>query len=278
MTTTGDKVWTLHEGRCQDILPGQYAGRVDLVVTSPPYDSVRDYAGVGMQAWDFGQVADAVIPALRPGGVICWIVADGIQDGGESGTSMRQALGFMERGLTLHQTLIFQRWNINGMSDTRYFREHEYIYVLSKGRPEYVNLLKDRKAMTPGSSWPKKGAGRKGDPRATYDGTRMITQPYGRRSSIWRYAVGFGCTRMRGGEVANPHDHPAAMPYDLAADLIRSYCPPDGLVLDPMSGSGTVLRAAITLGRTAIGCEVVPEYCDLIRQRLAQPAMIFPED
>ena len=45
--------WRLLEGRAQDVLPGPYAGQVDLVVTSPPYDDLRDFAGVGMASLGF---------------------------------------------------------------------------------------------------------------------------------------------------------------------------------------------------------------------------------
>ena len=51
--------WRLHEGKAQDVLPGPYAGRADLVITSPPYDDLRQFAGVGMAAWDFPAVAAA---------------------------------------------------------------------------------------------------------------------------------------------------------------------------------------------------------------------------
>ena len=87
--------WQLHLGRAEDILPGEYAGRVNLVVTSPPYDGLRRYGGYA-DAFAFDAIADALLPCLAPGGVIVWVVADAIVDGSETGTSFRQALGFMD--------------------------------------------------------------------------------------------------------------------------------------------------------------------------------------
>ena len=52
---------------------------VDLVVTSPPYDNLREYNESSFWNWDtFTQVADGLIRTLKPGGIICWNVADAI--------------------------------------------------------------------------------------------------------------------------------------------------------------------------------------------------------
>ena len=70
------------------------------------------------------------------------------------------------------------------------------------------------------------------------------------------------------------HDHPATFPYRLAADHITTWSNPGDLVLDPMAGSGTTLRAAVNLGRRAVGVEVNPTYCDLIHRRMAQQVLV----
>ena len=67
-----------------------------------------------------------------------------------------------------------------------------------------------------------------------------------------------------------PTFHPARFPLQLARDHILSRTNPGDLVIDPMAGSGTTLRAAADLGRRAIRIEINPEYGQLIRRRLAQ--------
>ena len=47
----------------------------------------------------------------------------------------------------------------------------------------------------------------------------------------------------------------------------KAGCPEGGTVLDPFAGSGTTLMVALKLNRNAIGIEIKPEYCDLIKKR-----------
>ena len=90
-----DRMTTLYQGDCADILPLLNA-KPDLIITSPPYDELRKYGG---HDWDFGRVAGTLISTMPEGGVLIWIVSDATVDYSETGTSFRQALGFMERGL-----------------------------------------------------------------------------------------------------------------------------------------------------------------------------------
>ena len=135
--------WTLHCGRAQDVLPGEYAGRVNLIVTSPPYDGLRQYGGY-MDAWDFDAVAAAIIPTLAPGGVLVWVVADAIVDGSETGTSYRQAVSLMDRGLRLHQTMIYERACPRLTTADRHHFTATHMLVLSNGKPACANILRDR--------------------------------------------------------------------------------------------------------------------------------------
>ena len=55
-----------------------------------------------------------------------------------------------------------------------------------------------------------------------------------------------------------PHPFPARMPLEVAQAAIMAISKPGDMVLDPMTGSGVVPRAALTLGRQAIGTDVDP--------------------
>lgn len=73
-------------GDCLEILPT--LGNVDAVVTSPPYDNIRDY-GDGWKGVDCLAVISSVAEHLNDGGVAVWNVADQTIDGSETGTSFR---------------------------------------------------------------------------------------------------------------------------------------------------------------------------------------------
>lgn len=55
-----------------------------------------------------------------------------------------------------------------------------------------------------------------------------------------------------------PHPFPARMPLDLARLAIQRLSSTNALVLDPMVGGGTTTRAAIELGRRALGFDLDP--------------------
>ena len=86
--------------------------KVDLTVTSPPYDDLRSYDGT--LNWNFEifkKVAQRLYDITKDGGVVVWVVGDKTKNGSESGTSFKQALYFKEVGFNLHDTMIFAKNN-----------------------------------------------------------------------------------------------------------------------------------------------------------------------
>ena len=220
----------LVNGDCAAVLPP-----ADLILTSPPYDDLRKYGGYS-GAFDFDAIAAACVANLAPGGVLVWVVADQIINGGESGTSFRQALGFKALGLTLHQTLFFEAAHYRPIDQSRALRNVQYMFVFAKGKPIVANIPIDRPNVKAGMRVAKSYA-----PGSSLDGSRQpasgrikIIAALDRRGPIWRSATECGFNV----------GHPATFPYALARDHILSWTNPGDLVIDPMVGSGTTLRAA----------------------------------
>ena len=122
---------------------------VDLTVTSPPYDQLRSYSGTC--EWDFEiftKIADRLIELTREGGIIVWVVGDACINGGETGTSFRQALYFMGHGMKLHDTMIYEKNSSSfpaRRTSKRYTQIFEYMFVFVKGKiRDDLTLMADK--------------------------------------------------------------------------------------------------------------------------------------
>jgi hypothetical protein len=107
------------------------------------------------------------------------------------------------------------------------------------------------------------------------DGTR-VQQGYcppkiANPGNVIRFNVGGG---KMGHKLATKNE--ASFPQPLAEFFIRSFCPPNGWVLDPFSGSATTGAAAVKWGRNYIGCDIRQSQCELGKRRLdgLQPMLL----
>lgn len=81
-------------------------------------------------------------------------------------------------------------------------------------------------------------------------------------------------------KISTPTGHPTAKPLPIIEDWVTRFTNRGDTVFDPFAGSGTTLRAAMNLGRRAIGVEIDERYCELIAKRLGQQTFDlhwFPE-
>lgn len=236
---------------------------VDLVVTSPPYDDLRTYGG---HSWDFYGVAWNLKRLLKPGGVLVWVVGDAVKDGSETLTTMSQAMHFRTLGLNVHDTMIYQKTGMPFPEKTRYNQTWESMFVLSKGKPKTFN------GITEPTTWrSKKGYGTRQADGSIKQMEYEVGKETRLRGNVWKYSTGYGLTT----EDKYAHEHPAMFPEALAQDHITSWSNPGEVILDPFAGSGTTIKAAKHLNRRFIGIEINPKYVELIKNRLAQDALLL---
>jgi len=114
-----------------------------------------------------------------------------------------------------------------------YRSQHELIFVWLKGRGAHINNIE---------------LGRHGRSR----------------SNVWTYQ---GVNTFKSGRVNELRLHPTVKPVALVADAIKDCSLRGATVLDPFSGSGTILIAAEKTGRKARGIEIDPHYVDVAVRR-----------
>lgn len=275
MIDTGKKVsldvngsYVLYNADCIDVLAELDPESVDLVVTSPPYDTLRTYEGTCR--WDFDvfkSAADGLYRVLKKGAVVVWIVSDATVNGSETGSSFRQALYFKDIGMNIHDTMIWRKQTSTdtGSLRVRYGNVFEYMFVLSKGKPKTFNPLMDRENKTFGQKIHSNVRQRDGSccPKSNLG---KLTNRMGQRFNVWDVNTVSSKEERTG--------HPAQFPLSLAGDHVLSWSNESDTVLDPFMGSGTTGHAAMNLGRKFIGIEKVERYFKIASERIRSASLI----
>ena len=232
---------------------------VDLVVTSPPYDNLRKYNGIG-DTWNhekFKCIANHLCRVLKPGGVIVWVVNDRTENGTKTGTAFRQVLYFQEIGLNINDTMIWRKTNpMPQVKQPRYSACFEYMFILSKGLPKTFNPIM-RECKLGGKlydSTAKNMDGESGRHKLTYNVNKEMVD-----YNVWDIAV-----------AQNKTNHPAVFPYEIPYRHIKSWTNEGDVVLDPFMGSGTTALAAKDLNRKYIGIELSEAYYYMCKQRIKE--------
>ncbi len=245
-------------GDCADLMKELPDECLDLTVTSPPYDSMRIYGG---HEFEPERVIEQLWRITKPGGIVVWVVQDAVVKRSLSMSSYQHALVFQLEGWTWHDEITLTRTGRRYPATHRRYGPCEKAFVFSKGRPNTINMLRDRPNKLAGT--PMHGNIRKGDKLVPVRSSHVIQliQPYGFRLGWWQYSAGGRPKDVTG-------DHPARMPEKMAEDLIVSYSNPGDVVFDPMCRSGTTCKMALLNRRLYVGVEIHQPYVEIARERL----------
>ncbi len=262
----------IYNENCLDTMSRMPDGFIDLTVTSPPYDNLREYNGY---EFDFESIAKELFRVTKHGGVVVWIVGDATVNGSETGTSFKQALYFKEIGFNLHDTMIYHR--ISPFPDViRYQQGFEYMFVFSKGKPKVFNPLREIKSINSFNSHikthrQKNGLITKPNDKAKERFKKSLKDKTKTKSNVWYCPSGY----MQSTKDKIAYEHPAIFPEKLANDHIISWSDENDLIYDCFMGSGTTAKMSLRNDRNFIGSEMSAEYCDIANNRIEETKKMF---
>lgn len=275
----------IYQGDCLEGLKNIPSASIDTCVTSPPYFGLRDYGHKGQIGLEptpeefissMVAVFREVHRVLKEDGTLWLNLGDSYATGTRAerqqsknpgvgsnrpeaqngvrrigtpeglktkdliGIPWRAAFALQADGWYLRQDIVWHKPNAMPESVTdRCTKSHEYIFLFSKSSSYYfdADAIKEPVVSKKGNSKNETGLR---NPRSVWT---VATRPY------------------KGA-------HFATFPPDLILPCILAGAPEGGMVLDPFMGSGTTAMVARDNGRFGVGCELNPDYVELIRKRL----------
>ncbi len=241
------------------------SGSVNLVITSPPYWTLKDYGddaqiGTGSSSYDayiheLNKVWKECVRVLGPDGKLCINIMPFLLTGKSARFDRRETRlvlddisKFMFDTNEMYQFGLFiwdKRKIVRFSSFGSYpfppnifsTYPYEWITVFSKKgkRPPVEKEIKEKSKLTT-KEWQDWAI-----------------------NSIWEMQPA----------KAKSEGHPAPFPDELPRRLIKLYSFWGDTVLDPFAGTGTTAKMALSLGRKAIGYELNHEYASLIKRKLS---------
>lgn len=249
----------IHHWDCLELMKQIPDNTIDLVVTSPPYDNLRDY---NWYTFDFESIAHELLRVCKEGGTVVRIIWDAIIKGSESGSSFKQALFFKEIGFNLHDTMIREKPHFSNPSSNRYHQIFEYMFILTKGKIKTFNPICDvpiKYGKPVGKS-----STRKKDWSIVNSEVKSHSKDFGARKNVWKINTAGQENFWK--KVL----HPAQFSKQIAKDHVISWSNEGDIVLDPFMWSGTTAVVCIETNRNFIGIEISQEYVDIANKRLQE--------
>jgi DNA modification methylase len=239
---------------------------IRLVVTSPPYNIGKSYeARASLQDYlkQQEQVITELVRVLKDDGSLCWQVGNYVQDGEVFPLDIYYYDLFKDAGLKLRNRII---WHFgHGLhASKRFSGRYETLLWFTKSDQYKFNLDPVRvPAKYPGKRHYK------GDKRGQPSGNPLGKNP----SDLWEFVAQEWDQELWDiPNVKSNHpektDHPCQYPIELVERCVLAFTDVDDWVLDPYSGVGSALIAALRHDRRAAGCDWEPDYVRLSEERI----------
>lgn len=266
-------------GDCLEALKKFPDNCVDLVFTSPPYEDCRTY-GIDFklkgQEW-----VDWLIPIISEcsrvcKGLVAFVVQGKTRNFRWSATPALLIADLHRKNFFLRNPPLYNRSGIPGQGGPDWLRsDYEWIICISNGGKlpwsDNTAMGHPPKCKPGGDPTNRKKNGERG--RLTDGGMRYSNskrRKHGYTINKIKIANPGNIIRCSGGHTGSKHAHEneAPFPEKLAEFFIRSFCPPQGIALDPFMGSGTTCAVAKKNGRNYIGIDIRQSQIELTTRRL----------
>jgi len=255
------------EGDSHESLRECPSGFASLIITSPPYNVGKEYetqTSLDRYLDGLDPILEELTRVLSPRGSICWQVGNYVKGKEVFPLDIYFYQRFKELGLKLRNRII---WTFgHGLHcSTRFSGRYETLLWFTKGDDYTFNLDSVRvPSKYPGKTHFKPGA-KYGLP----SGNPLGKNP----SDIWELMEReweSGLWNIPNVKANHPEKtlHPCQFPIELVERCVLAFTNEGDWVLDPFSGVGSAMLAAVKLGRRALGCERESEYVREAEKRM----------
>jgi adenine-specific DNA-methyltransferase len=258
---------TLLEGDTLERLKAMAAGSVKLIVTSPPYNIGKEYeTPVALENYlDWLKPIIAELHrVLHPEGSVAWQVGNFIDEGEVYPLDIWFYPIFKAVGFKLRNRIV---WTFDhGLhASHRLSGRYETMLWFTKGDDYTWNL----DAIRVPSKYPGKRNFKPGPNYGKPSGNPLGKNP----SDIWRLIIHeweIGLWDIPNVKANHPEKtlHPCSFPIELVERVVLSMTNEGDTVLDPFTGVGSALLAALKRNRRAIGIDKERKYLDEARKRI----------
>lgn len=257
-------------GDCLEVLRDFPDGKVNFIVTSPPYADNRKktYGGVPIKEYVdwFLPISEQLKRVLDPKGSFILNIKERAVNG-ERGTYVYNlVLSMRKQGWFWIDDYVWHKKNTYPGKWPNRFRdawEHCYHFAKAKKFTMYQKTV-----MVPIGKWAKKRLSKLSDTDKRRDESKTLSG-FGKNVSKWidrKYVYPDNVLHLAT-ECSNKN-HSATFPLDLPKWFIELFTKEGDIVLDPFIGSGTTALAALELGRHYIGIELMKQYYQLALDRI----------
>jgi adenine-specific DNA-methyltransferase len=262
---------TLLEGDTLEVLRGMPSASVKLIVTSPPYNIGKEYeTQVELEHYLDGlrPVIAELHRVLQPNGNVAWQVGNFVDDGEVYPLDIWFYPIFKEHGFRLRNRIV---WHFDhGLHASRRLSgRYETMLWFSKGDDYTWNLDPIRVP----SKYPGKRNFKPGPNYGKPSGNPLGKNP----SDIWKLMINeweVGLWNIPNVKANHPEKtiHPCSFPIELVERCVLAMTNEGDVVLDPFTGVGSAMLAALKNGRRSIGIDKERRYLDEAKRRIGMLA------